>query len=383
MRTTQLWRAVWIGLTILASPVNAGWIEAQGSAEVKQGNQQLARQQATEQAVRQALLFAGASVNSVQRVTNGLLTDDMLEVRASGDINSMEIIAEDYSGDIVTVSIRADIFANTDVCRPGDYQKTLVTTWAPIKHKDHATYGGIFDIGKALPDYLRRQFAAEARHSMVKHIEPIALTDDLQNAEQAVLLAQKADSQFVLFISIDDLSVETPRHNSLAFWKDATPSRYVNMNTQLYNGATGELLMEKRLASSDLWEFDWQEQLDSFSPRLWQSRWGQMLQHQLANLAIQVDEQLACIPAYGRVTQVSGDAINIDLGKQQGVRVGDRLQLFQLQQFYDASGELNSRYVLHPIEVEVKQVFTNSALVMSADDALLANIQANDFVMRR
>ncbi len=370
-------------LFLFCSPVSAAWVESQGSAEIKNNHTQLARQQATEQAIRQALLFAGASVNSVQRMADGLLTDDMLEVRASGEVDSMEIVSEQQSGNLLTVTIRADIFANQESCRPGDYQKTLVTTWTPIRHPNQATYGGIFTIGRALPDYLRKQVNQHARHSVIKHIEPIAVDPALHNAEQAMLLAQRADSQFVLFMSLEDLSVEEPQHHSLAFWKDNAPTRYMALKAQMYNGATGEKLMEKNLSSSEVWDFHWQETLDSYSPRLWNSRWGQKLQDQLASIAIDADEQLACIPAYGRVTAVNGANINIDLGKQQGVQVGDRLALYQLQQFYDASGELNSRYVLHPVEVQVKQVFTNSALVTSVDDALLANIQANDFVMRR
>jgi len=96
--------------------VDAAWFQASGQAVIINGDKQLARQQATQEAIKQALLFAGASVTSVQQLTNGLLKDDRFEVRASGEVNRIELIDEIYHDDFITVSIRADVFPEAAKC---------------------------------------------------------------------------------------------------------------------------------------------------------------------------------------------------------------------------------------------------------------------------
>ena len=78
----------------LLSPAKAfsAWFTATGQAVVINGEKENARKVATEEAIKQALLFAGASVRSVQQMTNGLLTDDHLEIRASGEVNTIQLI---------------------------------------------------------------------------------------------------------------------------------------------------------------------------------------------------------------------------------------------------------------------------------------------------
>ena len=118
-------------------PSYAAWFESSGQAIIENGNRQLARQKATQEAIQQALLFAGASVRSVQKMTNGLLQDDSFEVRSGGEVNSLELIDEIYSGGYVTVSIRADIFPQETQCKSSDYHKSVSTAWYP--HQKPAT----------------------------------------------------------------------------------------------------------------------------------------------------------------------------------------------------------------------------------------------------
>jgi hypothetical protein len=121
-------------ISLLSSfPAHSIWFEASGQAIVHNGNKEVARQRATQEAIKQALLFAGASVDSVQHMANGLLQDDRLEIRASGEVNTIELIDEIYQDDFVTVSVRADIFPQDVKCQASDYQKKIVTTWYPLK----------------------------------------------------------------------------------------------------------------------------------------------------------------------------------------------------------------------------------------------------------
>ena len=68
------------------------WFEASGQAVIHNGDKKSARQLATQEAIKQALLFSGASVNSIQSLANGLLEDDRFEIRASGEVNDIQLI---------------------------------------------------------------------------------------------------------------------------------------------------------------------------------------------------------------------------------------------------------------------------------------------------
>ena len=78
--------AVSFMFVILSPTASAIWFEASGQAVITNGNKHLARQEATQEAIKQSLLFSGASVTSVQSMAQGLLQDDRFEVRSSGEV---------------------------------------------------------------------------------------------------------------------------------------------------------------------------------------------------------------------------------------------------------------------------------------------------------
>ena len=371
-------------ITSLLSCFNAYaiWYESSGQAVIHNGNKEQARQHATQEAIKQALLFAGASINSVQRLTNGLLTDDHLEIRSSGEVDTIELIDEIYEGDVLTVSIRADIFAQDTQCRAADYQKTIATTWYPIKNRQQATVGNIFELGQHLANKLQKQFNQLASNSVIATVEPYYLTLP-KGATVAIELAHQANSQFVLFAEINSLATMQVEGSGLAFWQSPTTSRDFSLSTVVYDGSTGQQVFSKTQEFNAVWEFNTHENIDLASSRFWQSEFGKQLGSVMQDLTMDIDQTLSCLPAYGRVLYVDNNQISINLGQHNGLRKGDQLSLFQMNQFYDATGKLHQQFQLHPELVEVTQVFANSANVASLTGAPLVNIQANDFVARR
>ncbi|KXI28019.1 hypothetical protein AX660_20415 [Paraglaciecola hydrolytica] len=358
------------------------WYESSGQAVIHNGNKQQARQQATQEAIKQALLFAGASISSVQHITNGLLADDHLEVRSSGEVDKVELIDEIYEGDVITVSIRADIFPQKIQCRAAAYAKSIVTTWYPIKHRQQAVVGNLFDFGQHLAIKLQHEFNQNSQNSQISRVEPYYLK--LENgAPVAIELAQKANTQFVLLAEITDLGTMQNAGSSLAFWEKTTASRDFSLSVAIYNGNTGDKIFSKTQGFTAAWEFDTHESVDVSSSRMWQSEFGKQVTSLLQSLSNEIDHTLSCLPAYGRVLYVNNEQISINLGQQQGLRKGDQLTLFQMNQFYDPTGKLHQQYQLHSEVVSVSQVFANTAIVTAVSGAPLANIQANDFVARR
>ncbi|WP_051275396.1 flagellar assembly protein T N-terminal domain-containing protein [Aestuariibacter salexigens] len=370
--------------TLYSLPLYAVWFEASGQAVIDQGNKQLARQQATREAIKQALLFAGASVKSVQQMTNGLLRNDRLEIRATGEVNQLELIDEVYSGDVVTVTIRADIFPQSSQCDASDYQKSIVTTWYPIRNRQQAAAGGIHHLGRSLAMLMQDEFVQYSNHGRIKQVEPYYLQwQTLTNAQQSVMLANKTNSQFVLAAYIADLSLEQEQSSAWQFWQGDNYVRHFALNVALMDGLTGAIVFEQTFADSTTWDFDYREQVDTNSARFWKSSYGTLISEMLQDVMQKVDENISCMPAFGKVIMVENNTLHVNIGTSQGVQEGDELTLFQMHQFYDPLGNRHQQYVLAPTPLVVTSAFTDSATVVPADGMLLGNIQPNDYVARR
>lgn len=366
----------------LSLATHATWYESSGQAVVHNGNLKQARQTATQEAIKQALLFAGASINSVQRLTNGLLQDDSLEIRSSGDVENIQLIDEVYDGDILTISIRADIFPQNINCRAADYQKTIVTAWYPIKHRQQAAVGQLFNFGQHVAEKLQKQFNQQAQSALITKIEPYYLPLKNQGTT-AIELAKKTNTQYVLMGEIVEFSTFENAANKLAFWQSQSVSRDFTLALSVYDGNTGDQVFNKEKSMTANWNFDTHQAIDPNSSQLWQSEFGTQLQSMLQTFSNEIDSSVSCLPAYGRVLFVNNEQININLGQQNGIQKGDRLTLFQMNQFFDTSGNIHQQYLLHPESVVVTQVFTDTAIIRSQSGAPLVNIQANDFVARR
>lgn len=369
---------------LLPAFAQGAWFEASGQAIIERGDKQLARQRATQEAIKQALLFAGASVKSVQQMANGLLQEEKMEIRASGEVNQLELIDEVYTDDYVTVSIRADIFPQHNQCNASDYSKTLVTTWFPIKNPMQAATGAIYQIGEEVALRMQHQLNQFAHHAKIRQVASFAHDWQLQaDTSEAMLLAQQANSQFVLTGYITDISMQFSDAGRFQFWKDNTPKRHFAMTLSLLDGVTGAQLLTQNFSSEANWLFNTHESIDVKSQRFWRSEYGQQI-HQVIQQATQaIDEAVSCEPAYGKILRVTNNQVQIDIGSNQGVRAGDQLTLLQMNQFYDPSGKSHQQYQLHPSKLLVDKVFPDSALLIPEDGSLLANIQPNDFVARR
>ncbi|XOV79358.1 MAG: flagellar assembly protein T N-terminal domain-containing protein [Aestuariibacter sp.] len=378
---------LWLMMTLLSSSASAAWFEASGQAVIQNGNKQLARQQATQEAIRQALLFAGASVRSVQKMADGLLQDERFEIRAAGEVNSVELIDEMYQDNIVTIRVRADIFPNENMCNSSDYKKSVVSTWFHMENSHQATVGGIFDLGKPLAEKIKQEFSVFSRYAYISRIEPYSFAPAPGDLKlQATSLAQKTGAQFVLMGSIVELSVQQPETSYLdyvTFWESRSLIRNFGIKAILIDGSTGELLFEKIYRSQGTWDFDLHQMVDTQSNKLWQSSFGASIKQLIQKLTTDIDETIRCLPSYGRIVQVANSQVSASIGSKQGVKKGDELAVFQIREFFSPNGSPLFQYQVHPSTFIVEQVFHNSAILVSQNAMPLGNIQPNDFVVRR
>ena len=390
MRNMTKKLALMISLTLTTFACNAQWYEAQGHASIDRSTVEIARTKAMENALKKALLVAGASVSSIQQVVNGLLTQDQLSIRASGSVNSIELIDEIHSNNMISVRIRADIFPQEKKCFALDFKKSILLTKSHLKYREQANIGNIYQLDSATIRLLNKKLQSQSNYSASKALLKSSTQFSRLNAsfneekikQLSISLADTTDSQYILFSEINDISFEQQRSNSWKVWEQGTYPRNFDFTLYLYSGVNGELIWQENYQNTDIWDFNKRKSIDVNSTIFWQSKYGNMISSLLDRMVSDIDENIMCEPSEGKILQVKGNQIMINLGRHHGVKVGDEFTLLHSNNFTNTQGKTYAGYNVSPFKVKVTKVTKQSATAATIDNSLLGNIQINDLAVR-
>lgn len=366
------------------------WYETQGHAYIVNGDNEAARVTAMENALKRALLVAGASVSSVQQVINGVLTQDEISIRASGTVNSFELIEETHEKNMITVKVRADIFPQEKQCFSADYRKSLLLTRSNILYREQASIGGLYSLDTEIMRKLSIKINNEGHYLdtkvAIKNKSAFSRLNESMQYEKikklVMSLSNHTDTQFVLFSEIQDLSFTERTNNRLKFWNKDSFDRHFKINLYIYNGSNGELVLDKQYRNTAPWTFNKREKLDITSHTFWLSDYGNVIERTLENMISDIDENMMCQPTRGKIVQVAGDTITFNLGENQGVKVGDEFSLLHSNNFTNDAGKTYSGFNVSQYKVKVISTSRESAKASTIDDHLLGNIQINDIAVR-
>lgn len=386
MRSTQLL----ILFILIALPAKAQWFQATGSAFIDSDSKKVARTRATENALKKALLVAGASVSSVQQVVDGLMTRDELSIRASGVLNGFEIVEEYYDDNMVSVTIRADIFPQEKKCFAADYQKRLLVTKSHIKHREQANIGGVYQLDKQVAYQLNKQLANNTRY-MRTHLALNNTTEFsryIDSFEQEKLkaltmsIADMTQSQFVLYSEITDLSFEEGATNKWKFWQKPIQPRNFAIDIHLFDGITGESFFHERYQSTAPWTFGYRDQIDVASTQFLKSPYGMAVNRVLENAVMDLDESLMCQPSQAKIIHANNTSLILNIGKRHGVQIGDEFALLHQENFIANNGQQYTGFNVSPYKVTVTKVTQDTATAITKNDETLGNIQHDDLAVR-
>lgn len=387
VRITALFNIIVVVICLAAflmGQADAAWYEAKGYAIIEDGDKASAKRKATQEALKQAMLFAGASVNSVHTLTNGLLESEHTTISSSGEVAQLELIDEVYSGDMVTVSVRADIFAKAKSCNAQYEEKHFSTTRFLIKNRQQLTHGDITKFDEVLTQRFARLMRTTTDTLRVTHIAPHSTQFKTQFTEQNVRnLSQQTNTQYVVMGTINDLSIETSDPSLLTPWRGSTQKRHFGLTLHVYDGINGGLLFTQSYATAAAWTYDKFESVDEYSQQFWESRYGVAVQELIQNALQDIKEAIACQPLTGRVLHVAGNSFSVSLGQDNGISENDELYLYQAKEVIDNYGRKYLQYVIYPGTFVVRNAFSNSSSVVSENTAVMANIQENDFVVKK
>jgi len=365
----------------------AEWYEATGQAKIRHGDIRSAKNRAMQDAVKQAMLFSGANIASIQKVSKGLLLDDYIQISANGAVNQIEVVEETQKGAYVSITIRADIFPQDRECYSSDFGKKVAITQFPIQHWEDAKVGGLYGLEKAVPKQVLNmlQSGANTIYPVPWFDKKLDVNIDFEQQgrvryELIDAVAQNANSQFVMFGRISDVSFGD-QTNNYSFWEDDQFERYFGLDLIIANAMTHEVLYQNQFHTTAEWTQPMKKSVNVNSRQFWNSEYGHAIERLLTDVRDDIHASLSCQQLQSKILAVrDGEQIQINIGRGQGVHVGQEYRISYRADTIDDTGNLLTNFVISPYRVRITQVYENSAIAESLDADFMSNVQANDVI---
>ncbi|MEN3158856.1 flagellar assembly protein T N-terminal domain-containing protein [Alkalimonas sp. NCh-2] len=369
-------RMLFIGLGLLLISLNtaADWIEASGQAVIRGGDETDARARATEDAVRRALLYAGASITSVQQVTNGLLTESSMQWQSQAEVRQIELVREQRIGRTLEVTIRADIFPQHAQCQGAGYKKPVLISPFPLRHPQQSVIGDLHPLGEVSARKLHQQLQGLSNSTIPTWLEHPDLSRPLSTRERSSLL-QQTNADYLVTASIEDISLGERTDMNLRFWSDARRERFFHMRLQLQQLSTGKVLFQQEYRTQARWDFRKRTSITPHDHRFWQTSYGEAVSRVLDAAVMDIDDALRCEPFVAAITEVGNNRIQLQSGQNAGLRHGDELTILYRQQGIQGD---NTRFRISPLTVRITELGFDWAIAVSSNEQLLSNVQVGD-----
>jgi hypothetical protein len=368
---------------------HAQWFDAKGRSTIVNDDKEIARNMAVQDALKHAMLFTGAQVNSIAMLSNGLLSSDRFEVKSSGSVRNLQLISENTKNNIMTVHIRADIVASKVVCNNAKTVKLIALTKFPLKYRHQAKDGAIFELGSETAQQLFNQMKQHKGSFKVTELLPISqlinnrnqpyTSNDNQLVAQQ-LLSQQADSQYLLSGEIEDISLAKPTSKWLGLVTNS-PQRQFMASFTLFDGLSGEVVWNKKYSAQATWDFDKTEHVDTSSQKFWKSQYGATINNELTKVIRDINTKLQCASVKGSVIKVDSDFLTINLGKRHGLKEGDKLSIYHVTTFTDNRGIVRQSTIINPAQFIVRSLYQNHLEATTESGILYGDIQNDALVI--
>lgn len=376
-----------MALALSSNLAQAQWYEATGQAQIRHGDVKSAKSRALQEAVKQTMLFAGANIANVQKISQGVMVDDYTMINSHGSVNNVEIIDEVYKDSMVSVTIRADIFAEDEKCYSSDFGKKIAITQFPIQHWSDAQIGGLYPLEKEVPRRLMKMLrtASDAIYPVAWLDKKLNINKDFEQQGRVSYqlidaVANSANSQFVMFGRITDLSFG-PQTNDYKFWQDDRYERFFGMEIMIANALTHEVLYQNQFHSSADWQYSKKRDVNVRGREFWNKEYGEAMERLLADARNDIVAHMSCQELQSKIVSVQdGEQVQFNIGRAQGVSVGQEYRISYRSDVMDDSGNLLTNFVISPYRVKITKVYENSAIGQSLDADFMSNVQANDII---
>lgn len=370
--------------------LHAEWYEVEGEAIIIDNDVDIARELAVRNALKQALLYAGASVSSLQSFNGGKILSDSFQVRMDGEVRDIRLKSESIKRDKITVQIVTDIVADRNKCLSAGYQKSVSLLRFDIRHREQASYGGIYNINESFSRLLYQSLRKnsqtfDAREFINQNIgfsgSSLPLRGNL-TSQEVKQISKSADSQYIILGSITDLSTFKPAVNGIAkIFAGDLPDRNFRLNIQVFDGFNGNLLFDRNYSKVTKWEFAKHRVVDTDTLKFWRSEFGISLQLIIDDVLFDLDASLQCKLVEARVIAVDGNEVNINIGRNNGLKLGDKFMIKHTGSYVDQFGISRKKETNSSSQVEVTKLYEQQASLITVDRQPTANVQIDDLVI--
>ena len=397
----RLCRLLAVCLTLIALPVFALTIEAEGSAPIIDNNLGQARELALGRAREQASLQGSAWISTTQEVRDGILEIDNMRVSSLTELSNIRIIDEYIQDNQLVVRILAEAEPRTGCANgqsPLAYRKTLAIAGFALARPGDARYGNLESIQQELATLLTQKLSDSTLNVLDRGSLQLlgAQEQPPQQLPEGALsrhldYAQPQQTQFLVTGIIRDLGMHNPAgprppnllldtYNRLDYASSKHLRNFV-LDLYIYDTFTGQRLWQKSFATAGRWNRPAHEKTGFGSALFWQEEFGQKVQATLEEMAAYLDQTLMCEPFRTRITRTEGSNAWISAGSLAGLKPGDRLNVYRLYTHYDANNQpypelRNTHQTLVLEEVQPRL----SRGLLPADSRSL-NIQQDDIVI--
>ncbi len=316
-------------LLILALPLRAVAVEAEGWASLDGRGLEQVRQAAVRDAMRQASMQLGARVESTERMSAGGIAFESGRMHGTGEVGNVTILREWQDKDVLHVLIRADGNAPAGLsAAPRSYKKKIVAT--AFKVQQTLQVEDIDDIWNGFPKELLRRL--ESTRKFLPRASKFSLPADTRgltaepDAEQVKQLASLNESQFVVSGVILDAGSTTDR---AWFGLSESKKRRFEVEVFVHDGLTGALVSHHRLQRAIEGEIKVGGDKPFGSAAFFATDFGKSVDDVMQSLTKAILTDLEPVPFTARIVRISGDKIFLDAGASSSLAPGDKLVAYR------------------------------------------------------
>lgn len=375
--------ALLLGLSLSAQAV---WVESTGTAYIHNGRTEKARQAATEAAIRQALMSQGVKVSSTSTLADGLLTQETTQFDLQGEVQGIRLISEHLHQDKIDVKVQVDVFStqNTQSCSAAAYRKSVSVLTASIKDREHANVGNLYQLGEKFSSIIHRELTTHSRFSTTKVLSASlssayfrggeTLTVEARQALQQ--MAQANNANYLVIPLLHDISIQTDPGGVFQLWQDDYRRHFIAA-IMVYDATQDQIVLNQAYQGEAIWNQDLRRDVQLNSQTFWRSAYGSLVATKASEAAADIDQSLKCMPLTGQITYVEGDKLTINLGKINGVKINQAIQLKHFRQSWRGFTNTN-----HPttIEARVTGVYPDHAEISINPQEFGGSLQVRDLV---
>ncbi|RXJ72889.1 flagellar basal-body protein [Veronia nyctiphanis] len=364
-----------VSLLGFSASSHAAWYEVTGYSALLKSKSE-ARTRALEDAVFQAIQFAGGDITGVTRL-KPFLSEQRDVYQFTGDeIREIQIVEERTSTKAVTITARVSINPTAKACHKSQYRKNIVLNRFGIVTPQHAALGGIFRFGDDFTDLLQRQFDKQSQSFVVSDVSDLAISPG--NPVVNTMIADDNNAQYLISGSITDM---TATLDERIFRRDGV-NRQLALTIDVIDGKTGDVIYQNNYRDIAAWPFENTSKVDTRTARFWASSYGEMARRMSRNIMLDLESVLACRATSPEVVAFNGDQGQINVGRVHGVKMGDKLQLWHNASFIDQFGSSRNQFRKSEMTLTVTRVYDHSAEISVSPAELARSVQIGDLVTK-